>query len=194
MPSLSAAVAELVRRAKEATAPRGCATKIIAIDGLGGAGKTSLAAILARELGGVPVVHTDDFATHEDFLGWGPRLRASVLEPLARGERASYRPYLWDERRLGEPISVPAGGVVVIEGVFCSRTELRPYLACIVWVETPRPVRLARALLRDGAAAVEFWADWTAAEERFLAEEHPREHAHLVIDGTPPYLEEQREG
>jgi len=194
MPSLSAAVAGLVRCAREATAPPSCATKIVAIDGLGGAGKSSLAAIVARELGGVPVVQTDDFATHDDSFGWGPRFLACVLEPLARGDPAFYRPYLWSERRLGDPIVAPGGGVVLIEGVSCSRAAFRPYLACIVWVDTPRPVRLTRGLLRDGVAAAEFWPGWMAAEDRWVAEEHPREHAHLVIDGMMPYLEGTEEG
>jgi 2-phosphoglycerate kinase len=61
-PELKSAVQEIIgERARPAAA--GMPTKIIAIDGPGGAGKSSLAALLAHELGSAPVLHTDDFAS-----------------------------------------------------------------------------------------------------------------------------------
>jgi len=189
VPTISAAIAELARCIQQADSPLGCVTTLVAIDGLGGAGKTSLAAILARELGNVPVVHTDHFVTHEHYFQWGERFLAQVLAPLARGEPACFRPYLWSARGLGEPIVVPGGGLVLIEGVSCSRAEFLSYLAYVVWVDTPRPVRLARGLVRDGSSAREFWREWMAAEDRWLAAEHPRHRADVVVDGTRPYLE-----
>ena len=43
-------------------------TKIIAIDGPGGAGKSSLAEQLSKELGNALILHTDDFASWEKPL------------------------------------------------------------------------------------------------------------------------------
>ena len=51
------------------------ATRITAVDGPGGAGKSTLAAALAVELG-AQLVHTDDFASWENRLDWWPSLVA----------------------------------------------------------------------------------------------------------------------
>jgi uridine kinase len=48
--------------------PNGLPVKIIAIDGRGGAGKSTLADKLAKELN-AEVLHIDDFASWEDNLG-----------------------------------------------------------------------------------------------------------------------------
>lgn len=70
----------------------GLKTRIVAIDGRGGAGKSTLAARLSELLGGAPVVHTDDFASWDNPIDWWPELLAQVLEPLARGDAASFVP------------------------------------------------------------------------------------------------------
>ena len=61
-------------------------TKIVAIDGRGGAGKSSLAERLAQELGGAQILRTDDFASWENPLDWWPRLIEEALEPLSRNQ------------------------------------------------------------------------------------------------------------
>src|SRR5207248_7862739 len=56
---------DLVRRIRQTSAPPGVATKIVAVDGHGGAGKTTLAARLANALG-CEVIQTDDFASWDN--------------------------------------------------------------------------------------------------------------------------------
>jgi len=63
----------LVEAIRSSRAPAGVATCIVAIDGPGGAGKSSLANRLAEELG-APVVRTDDFASWENPVDWWPEL------------------------------------------------------------------------------------------------------------------------
>lgn len=77
-------LAELIRARPEPV-------RLVAIDGPGGAGKSTFASLLAHELGGAPVVHTDDFATAENPINWWPRLREQVIEPLATGGAARYQ-------------------------------------------------------------------------------------------------------
>jgi uridine kinase len=57
------------------------ATKLIAIDGWGGAGKSRLAAELVKRLPAVTVVHTDDFAGHTNQAGTGNGLHARFSAP-----------------------------------------------------------------------------------------------------------------
>ena len=82
----------VLRAAREAQAPDGVGTRIIAIDGLGGAGKSTLAAWLAEELRATAVIHTDDFASWDNPIDWWPVLIEQVLEPLAAGTAARFQP------------------------------------------------------------------------------------------------------
>ena len=45
--------------------------RVIAVDGRGAAGKSTLTQALAAALPRATVVHTDDIAWHEPFFGWG---------------------------------------------------------------------------------------------------------------------------
>ena len=64
------------------------------------------------------------------------------------------------------------------------RTELRHYASVSIWVETPRGVRLARGIERDGEAARSRWTDeWMPAEEAYVAAMRPGAAAMLVVDG-----------
>jgi uridine kinase len=142
--------------------PPGMATKIAAVDGRGGAGKSTLADRLACELGGAQIVHTDDFASWENPLEWWPRLVTEVLEPLSHDERAEF---------------------VVLEGVGASREAFRRFLTYAIWIETPREVRLRRGLERDGEKARAQWESWMAEEDEYVVLERPSENGDVVVRG-----------
>ena len=74
-----------------ASVPVGVSTKIIAIDGCGGAGKSTLAAQISAALGSCPVIHTDDFASWDNPLGWYDRMIDQVLKPLKQIKLQSFR-------------------------------------------------------------------------------------------------------
>jgi len=179
-PSLPELVAEI-----RARPPAAGSTRIVAIDGPGGAGKSTLARTLASELG-AQVVQTDDFASWDEPVDWWPRLLAEVLEPLARGDGARYEPTRWGGPPK-PPVEVHPGGDVVLEGVTASRAAFRPYLAYAVWVDTPRALRLQRGLERDGADARPLWERWMAAEDGYVEREQPHVHADRVLRGDVPF-------
>ena len=163
------------------SSPAPFATRVVAVDGLGGAGKTTLAEGLAAELD-APVVHTDDFASWDNPVGWWPDLLEQVLEPLAAGCAARFTPTSWGGPPRAEIVVQPAP-FVVLEGVTASREAFRPYLAYAVWVEAPRELRLERGLARGGQDTRERWAQWMAAEDAYVARERPAEHADRVVRG-----------
>jgi uridine kinase len=176
-PSLPELVAAI-----RARTPRG-ATRITAVDGPGGAGKSNLAAALAEALG-AQIVHTDDFASWENPVDWWPALIANVLEPLTRGDVARFKPTFWGGDVKPKPVAeVQPSGDVIVEGVTASRAVFRPYLAYAIWVETPRDLRLARGLARDGAEALPLWEGWMAAEDAYVERERPHEHVDVVVRG-----------
>lgn len=186
-PALLARVRELLAVNE---APRGMAVQLVAIDGHGGAGKSTLAQLLARELG-AETVHTDDFASWEEPLDWWPRLVEAVLEPLAAGaQQLDYpRSSWWPDHRPDAVVAQPVTLVMLIEGVTALRNEFRPYLTLGIWVETPVETCLARGIARDaGQGAPEEiearWRAWLAAEDAYIARDDPQSAADLVVDGT----------
>ena len=156
--------------------------RIVAIDGLGGAGKSTFAALLAPTLA-AQVIHTDDFASADKPLEWWPRLRDEVLIPLRRGEPARFQRYDWRHRILREWKEVRPTGTIILEGVSSSRKEFRSYLDVSIWIETRREVRLKRGLDRDGEDALSQWREWMAQEDAWVATERPRQGADLVLSG-----------
>jgi len=55
----------------------------------------------------------------------------------------------------------------------------------VIWIETPRHVRLERGLERNGAAALEQWRQWMAAEDQHYDRDPSKERADRVVDGAP---------
>jgi uridine kinase len=160
--------------------------RLVGVDGCGGAGKTTFAARLAAALGPeVAVIHTDDFASHDEPMAWWPAMLQQVVEPLLTGRASSYRPYDWVARRRSDVVTVEPADVVVIEGVQATRSAWRDRLTTSIWIETPRELRLRRGLDRDGLELADYWTQWMAAEDRYVAEELPASYVDLVVDGNP---------
>ncbi|MEU9442982.1 hypothetical protein AB0D42_19070 [Streptomyces sp. NPDC048304] len=155
--------------------------RLVGVDGHAGSGKSTFAGQVAAALGGAPVLHLDDIASHEQLFEWTGRLMTQVIQPLARGESASYTPYDWRVRSFGAPRPLPAAPVVLVEGVGAGRRALRPYLALLLWMEVPREESWARGRLRDGPEQREFWKGWVAAERAHFARDPSRPHADLLV-------------
>ena len=172
-------------------------TTLVAIDGLGGAGKSTLAAQVCEELEGAAIVPVDDFYRplsdpkraklspeegYNRYFDW-ERLRDDVLAPLSRSARSRYRRYDWATNRLAEWREVEPGGPVIVEGVYSTRPDLRPYFGVTVYVDTPREQRLARMLSR-GYEDRSWIERWMAAEDWYAEHVRPGKHVDLVVDGS----------
>ena len=177
----------IIQTIQSVQAPDRMTTKIIAIDGPGGAGKSSFAEQLSQQLGNTPILHTDDFASWENPLNWWPRLLKQVLEPLSHNETARYQRYDWGTKRLAEWHEIQPTRYLLLEGVSSSREAFRPYISFSIWIETPRQERLRRGLERDGKSARPQWEEWMMSEDEYIDREHPEQKADLVINGTQPY-------
>lgn len=156
-------------------------TRVIAIDGRSGAGKSSLATLLAGELD-APVVPLEDLYGGWDGLERGVDLLVSaVLEPL-RGERVARVPrYDWVAREWDTPWVLEPPEILIVEGVGAGARRAAAYASMLIWLAAPAAVRKKRALDRDGATFTPYWDMWAAQEEAMLAREHTPERADLVI-------------
>lgn len=174
-------------------------TRLVAVDGPSGAGKTAFAARLAEALrtvgekaarihpvDEVPVLHTDDLLDGwaDQFTFW-PRLERWVLAPLRAGRPGRYRRYDWRRKQFDPQwIPVPPAPVVILEGVSSARARVRPELSFAVFVTAPVPVRRARALARDGVELLPHLQEWWRGEEVHFAADATPEHVDLVVDGS----------
>lgn len=171
---------------RESAPLAGTHTRVVAIDGLGGAGKSTLAQLVASKVD-AQVIHTDDFASWDDPLGWWPRLLDAVLVPLSQDLIGRFQRYDWDVRALADWCEVHPGGIVLVEGVSSSREEFRPYLSASIWVDSPRDVRLRRGLQRDGEEAQAQWEEWMVREDEWVVAQSPRSKADLLLNGDEPW-------
>lgn len=176
----------------EAGAPLG-RPAVVALDGRGGAGKSTLAQRLHDAVPASTVVHTDDIAWHHSFFDWHAMLADSVLAPIRDGVPVSFRPRAWQERGRAGAIEVPCGlDLVFIEGTGAGRQELSHLVDAVVWVQSDGGEAKRRALARDvtdGAAAdpvqaEAFWDKWMAEENPFFARDRPWDRACCIVAGT----------
>lgn len=161
---------------------------IVAVDGRGGGGKTTVADVLQRAVPASTVVHTDDVAWHHSFFGWSELLIEGILKPLHNGNGVQYRPAGWDTHGRPGAIEIAAGlALVVVEGVGASRTELLPWIDRALWVQSDFEQAERRGIARDGgtAAVRDFWHEWMAEEIPFLQQQRPWERATVIVNGTP---------
>jgi uridine kinase len=162
-----------------------CGPRLIAVDGPGGAGKSVFASRLSAALGDAPVIHTDDFATEEMEAEWWPRLEEQALLPLREGGMARFQAYDWTRHALGGWHEVRPGNAVILEGVSSARRSIADRLALAVWIHTPRELRLARGLARDGEASRSTWKQWMAEEDAHFRSDATVSRVDVFVDGAP---------
>jgi uridine kinase len=158
-------------------------TRWVGVDGLGAAGKTTLAARLAAALPGAVVVAVDDFA-RPLVRGWDrDRFTAQLLEPLLAGRTARYQRWDFDADTGAEWAEVRPGHPVVVEGVSATDVRVPVPWDLTLWVDVPREERRRRAYARDGAERWPRWVtDWFPSEEAYEAEQRPQDRVDLVVD------------
>ncbi|MDR6613041.1 ATP-binding protein [Leifsonia sp. 1010] len=181
--TLRAAVARSV-----AEATRAGRTPIVLIDGPSGAGKSTLADLLIAQWpaeGRPRLVRMDNLYPGWDGLDAGSEaLGRDLLEPLRTIGAGSWQRWNWAAHHAAGVELVAGGEPLVVEGcgTLSRRNAARADLT--VWLEADDALRKERALARDGETFAAEWDRWQAQFERFVAREHPRVSADLVLDVT----------
>ncbi|HEY7041015.1 MAG TPA: uridine kinase [Methylomirabilota bacterium] len=184
----------------------------VGIDGVDGAGKTTLADALAATLTAtaIPVVRASVDGFHhpravryrlgrdspEGFFRDSydyPAMHRALLDPLSPGGSLRYRAAVFDHRT-DRPVVAPeqraeAGSVLVVDGIFLHRPELRRYWDLSVFLDVRFEVSIPR-----GAQRGEGSADPLAPENRryvegqrlYLQECDPKAHATIVVGYDDP--------
>ncbi|MSX02741.1 MAG: dephospho-CoA kinase [Actinobacteria bacterium] len=165
--------------------PRAGATRVVAIDGPAGSGKTTLAALLAAEIPDSLVLNTDALYHGWDGLEEGARrLVREVLEPLAEGAPARFTAWDWQQEREGAVTTLPACATLIIDGAGSGSEAAAPFVSFLIWVDADPPTRRSRAIARDGEMFAPHWERWAQQEQLHFAAEATRTRADLVIETT----------
>jgi uridine kinase len=217
MPAPSPARSALLERLADLIAARRQAHPVrVAVDGVDAAGKTSLADELVGPLTvrGRTVVRASVDGFHRprvdrhrrgelsaegyyhDSFDY-PALRANLLDPLGPGGTRRYRTATFDLRtdqpRVEPSVLAPADAVLIVDGVFLLRPELRDAWDLRIFLDVPFQETLRRAAARDRAlfgtarAVKERYRQrYIPAQRHYLATAQPQRVADVVIDNHDP--------
>lgn len=164
---------------------------IIAVEGFGGAGKSTFATNLKRALGDASVIEIDDFflkdvksdATKSNFDR--KRLTKQVLAPARSGQPIVYQKLEWDTNTLSKPLKVLAVSYLIIEGVSSFHPDIANYMDYKIWVEASKEVARQRMIERDKALGDdhgELWDHWTETYQAYKDLYQPETAADFVFD------------
>lgn len=191
--ALDRAAALVTKAARHRTGPL-----IVAIDGRSGVGKSTFARALAARLGGRVIDGDDFYAGGTGILGDSPESRAArcidwqaqarVLATLRQGQAASYHAFDWDafDGSLQATVTTVAPApIILLEGVYAARPDLRDLLDLRLLLRAPDALRLSRLTAREGKIGP--WeTQWHEAEEWYFTHAAPAAAFDLVLDPADP--------
>lgn len=170
---------------------------LVALDGRSGAGKTTLARVVAAKVG-AGVIEGDDFYAGGTADAWDAMSPAAmvdhcidwarqreVLAALALGRDATWFPYDWnaDDGRLStDADTCRAAPAVILEGAYSARPELADLLDLRILLDTDPIVRRDRLLQREGRGYRTEWeARWSVAEDHYFTLVMPPTAFDLIV-------------
>lgn len=179
---------------------------IVAIDGLSGAGKTTLVKKLERELNNkceVIIIHIDDHIVernkryhtgHEEwyeyyYLQWDIKMMTNNLFEILHGNSNNVTLPFYDnftDTTSTKQITVTPDSIVLIEGIFLQREEWRNFYDIIIFLDCPRETRYKRVLDSDSyigdyqARLNKYKKRYWPGEEHYFTKENPIKNADKI--------------
>lgn len=159
---------------------------LFAIDGPAGAGKTTYATKLERELAGdatVKVIHMDDL-----YNGWDNALSNPLSEILDRISTAHLaakefviKIFNWQTMQFDSEERVAPTDHLIIEGVGAAQQIVRETGATTYWLDIEPEIGLQRVLDRDGAHIEVQMRQWQVDQDKHFARDETRENCEFKL-------------
>ena len=163
---------------------------LIALDGKCGAGKTTLAEKISRQID-MNVIHADHFflqpyqrtPERRKIPGGNidhERLFQEVLEPVSAGKTVSYRPFECKKQDFGEVIFLPQKHVNLVEGSYSCHPELWKKYDLHIFLDVDYSEQMRRIERRNGKEVSKtFQNRWIPLEEKYFSIYKIQEHCEL---------------
>jgi len=175
----------------------------VALDGYSGSGKSTLADFVANSLPSAAVIEGDEFYTGGSFnscssrttsenarrcINW--RQQHAVLSALKSNGFATWRAFDWHSQDWDSdniPYCTAASrcetaDVVLLEGVYSTRTELSSLFDLRVMLDVPKPIREQQLIAREGDnIRSDFELLWANAEHYYFENQLDQQSLHLVL-------------
>jgi len=160
----------------------------LAIDGVAGSGKTTLASRLCGDLKNCQVVHMDDL-----YEGWNDplsqRLTAKVirelLEPFNKQIPIRYQKFDWILNRFDKFEDLKTSNILILEGVGSGQREFRKYLSKTIWVEYDPSQGFDRVIARDGEGIRGEMVNFLLDQNKHFIAELTKNASDYTISGAP---------
>lgn len=149
---------------------------LIAIDGMCGSGKTTLANFLAKELN-ASVFHMDDFflqphqRTPKRLLEPGgnvdyERFKKEVLDHIRDAGGVTFCPFSCHEWKLMDAVTIPYNDIVIVEGSYSHHPYFNDSYDLKIFLEISPDEQKKRIIARDGKDI------WPMFEQKWIPMEH----------------------
>ncbi|MBU5312814.1 AAA family ATPase [Tissierella carlieri] len=183
---------------------------IIGIDGLGGAGKTTIVNSLKSQLSNrdynTVILHIDDFIHPKNIryneskeewycyynIQWRyDYLIKEILMAVKEGIEIDKEIEIYDKDNdiyTLEQIKISQGSIILLEGIFLQRKEIREYFDYVIYLDVPKEVRLNRVMNRDKYMGnseeikLKYERRYFPAEDKYIEEYSPIQNADYVLN------------
>ena len=161
---------------------------IITIDGVAGAGKTTLAHYMSNEYQdrfSVNIVHMDDL-----YDGWSDPLGAALTTKLELIVQAhlEQQPFTttrfdWEQSQAGASFTIGPTDLLILEGVGAGQRAIREFVETKIWIDLEPIVGLRRVLARDGNKIAAQMVEFLEEQRIHFMEEGTRDAADFHLNG-----------
>lgn len=151
---------------------------VVLLDGRSGSGKSVLAASLAPALDAQLLSLDDLYPGWEGLESGSEAVHATVL----RARDPGWVRWDWASERAAGWHPVDPDRPLLVEGCGALSRANRELATFGIWLELDAAERHRRFSERDAGRFDDHWDGWAAQEDAFIAREHPRRLADLVID------------